>query len=254
MGGLRKETPITFVTLMAAALAISGFPFTSGWFSKDAILIAAHERSPILFWIGVITAGLTAFYVFRSIFMAFFGKYRGHAHAHESPLVMTAPLMILAVLSLVGGFFNVGEFLAPVFPHGEAHGGDHGMLGYIVTGAGLLGIALAWLFYVAKPSLGDSVANAFRGPYRWLLNKYYVDEAYDAAFVEPIVHGSRTVLWRGADVRLIDGLVNGIGRWSRGIGRGLRLVQSGYIRSYAAWVVLGSVIVVLAMTMIGDAR
>jgi NADH:ubiquinone oxidoreductase subunit 5 (subunit L)/multisubunit Na+/H+ antiporter MnhA subunit len=104
MGGLRKETPITFITLMCAALAISGFPFTSGYFSKDAILVAAHAPASDLFWIGVITAGMTAFYVFRSIFLAFFGKYRGHHHAHESPLVMTAPLMVLALLSLAAAF------------------------------------------------------------------------------------------------------------------------------------------------------
>jgi NADH-quinone oxidoreductase subunit L len=251
MGGLRKKTPITFYTLFAAALAIAGFPFTSGWFSKDAILIAAHHRSPILFWIGTITAGLTAFYVFRSIFLAFFGNYRGDRHAHESPLVMTGPLMILAVLSLAGGFFNVGHFLEPVFPQGHGEEGEHGILGYIVTAAGLLGIALAYLFYVLRPSLPESLASTFRGPYKWLVNKYYVDEAYDATVVEPLVHGSSSVLWRGVDVRFIDGIVNGIGRWSTGVGRGLRLLQSGYIRSYAAWVVLGSIVVIVVMTFGG---
>jgi NADH-quinone oxidoreductase subunit L len=254
MGGLRKETPITFYTLFAAALAIAGFPFTSGWFSKDAILIAAHGRSPILFWIGTITAGMTAFYVFRSIFLAFFGKYRGHHHPHESPLVMTAPLMILAVLSLVGGFFNVGTFLEPVFPQAHGEHAEHGILGYIVTAAGLLGIALAYFFYVLKPSLADTMASTFRAPYRWLTNKYYVDEAYDSTVVEPLVHGSRSVLWRGVDAGLIDGIVNGVGRWSRGAGGGLRRLQSGYIRSYAAWVVLGSIVVITAMTLIGGAR
>jgi NADH-quinone oxidoreductase subunit L len=253
MGGLRKATPITFYTLFAAALAIGGFPFTSGWFSKDAILIAAHDRSAILFWIGTITAGMTAFYVFRSIFLAFFGAYRGNQHPHESPLVMTIPLMVLAVLSLVGGFFNVGHFLEPVFPAGHEEG-EHGALGIIVTAAGLLGIALAYVFYVLKPGLAVSAANTFRAPYKWLYNKYYVDEAYDSMVVEPLVHGSRTVLWRGFDVRLIDGIVNGVGRRARNIGGGLRLLQSGYIRSYAAWVVLGSVLVIAAMSMMGGAR
>ena len=252
MGGLRKHTPITFYTLFAAALAIAGFPFTSGWFSKDAILIAAHQRSPILFWIGTITAGITAFYVFRSIFLAFFGKYRGHHHPHESPLSMTLPLMVLAVLSLVGGFFDVGHYLEPMFP--QAEHGEHGILGYIVTAAGLIGIALAYVFYVASPNLANSAANAFRGPYRWLYNKYYVDEAYDAMVVEPLVHGSRSVLWRGFDVRVIDGIVNAVGRRSRGVGDTLRRLQSGYIRSYAAWVVLGSVLVIAAMAMFGGAR
>jgi NADH-quinone oxidoreductase subunit L len=162
--------------------------------------------------------------------------------------------MILAVLSLIGGFFNVGHFLEPVFPQGHGEEGEHGVLGYIVTGAGLLGIALAYLFYVARPVLADSMATTFRAPYRWLVNKYYVDEAYDASVVEPLVQGSTSVLWRGMDVRFIDGIVNGIGRWSRGAGRGLRRLQSGYIRSYAAWVVLGSILVITAMAMMGGAR
>jgi NADH-quinone oxidoreductase subunit L len=254
MGGLRSKTPITFFTLLAAALAISGFPFTSGWFSKDAILIAAHHRSPVLFWIGVLTAGMTAFYVFRSIFLAFFGSYRGKEHAHESPLVMTAPLMVLAVLSLIGGFFNVGDFLVPVFPEAHAAEGEHGALGLIVTAVGLAGILLAWLFYVARPSLADSLANTFLGPYKWLLNKYYVDEAYEAMVIEPVVQGSRSVLWRGFDVRLIDGIVNGIGKRSRNLGGALRQLQSGYIRNYAAWVVLGSLVVIVVMSLAGGVR
>ena len=251
MGGLRKYTPVTFWTLLAAALAIAGFPYTSGWFSKDAILIAAHGRSPVLFWIGTITAGITAFYVFRSIFLTFFGDFRGHGKPHESPLTMTGPLMILAVLSLAGGFINVGHYLEPVFPKGHAEHGEHGSLGLIVTAAGLTGIAVAYLFYVMKPSLADSLANTFRAPYNWLLNKYYVDEAYDAMVVDPVVHGARSVLWRGFDIRLIDAIVNGIGSRSRGIGGGLRRLQSGYIRSYAAWVLVGSVAVIIAMAIGG---
>jgi len=255
MGGLRKETPVTFFTLLAAALAISGFPFTSGYFSKDAILEAAYGRSPVLYWIGVVTAGMTAFYVFRSIFLAFFGKYRGHHHAHESPLVMTGPLMVLAILSLVGGFFNVGAFLEPVFPrHAEEAEAANHMLGYIATAAGLFGIALAYLMYVVRPALSDSIAGTFRGAHTWLSNKYYVDEAYDAMVIEPVVQGSRTVLWRGFDVHLIDGIVNGIGQRARNVGGGLRRLQSGYIRSYAAWVVIGSVIVIAAMSLIGGSR
>jgi NADH-quinone oxidoreductase subunit L len=249
MGGLRKETPITFLTLMAAALAISGFPFTSGYFSKDAILVAAHHKSPVLFWIGVITAGMTAFYVFRSIFLAFFGKYRGHHHPHESPLVMTAPLIVLAVLSLVGGFIPVPQFLEPMFPHVEES--EHGALGIIATAAGLTGILLAYLFYVVKPGLADSMSRSFRGVYNLLYNKYFVDEAYDAMVVDPTIQGSRTVLWKGFDVRLIDGIVNGIGRRSRNIGGVLQRLQSGYIRSYAAWVVLGCIILITALSLGG---
>lgn len=252
MGGLRTKTPQTFFTLLCAALAISGFPFTSGYFSKDAILVAAHHRSPVLFWIGVITAGMTAFYVFRSIFLTFFGKYRGHAHPHESPLVMTGPLMVLAVLSLAGGFIPIPHFLEPVFPHMEE--GEHGALGIIATAAGLIGIALAYVFYVAKPTLADSFARTFTGPYRWLYNKYFVDEAYNAMVVEPMVQGSTSVLWRGMDATVIDGMVNGVGRRAVGVGGMLRKLQSGNIRSYAAWVVLGSVLVIMYMGLAGGAR
>jgi NADH-quinone oxidoreductase subunit L len=252
MGGLRKETPVTFVVLMCAALAISGFPFTSGYFSKDAILEAAYHRHPAFYWIGVITAGMTAFYVFRSIFLAFFGKYRGNQHAHESPLIMTAPLMVLAVLSLFGGFLPLPHFLEPVFPHHEE--GEAGMLGMIATAVGLGGILLAYIFYVAKPALSDSMASTFSGPYRWLYHKYFVDEAYDAMVVDPVVQGSRSVLWRGMDAGFIDGIVNGIGKRSKNLGGFLKLAQSGYIRSYAAWVVLGSLLVVIAMGIMGGSR
>ena len=252
MGGLRKYTKITFATLFAAALAISGFPFTSGFFSKDAILVAAYHKHPALFWIGVVTAGMTAFYVFRSIFLAFFGEYRGTQHPHESPLVMTGPLMVLAVLSLAGGFIPIPHYLEPMFPHlEEAH---DAWLGYVATGAGLLGILLAYVLYVASPRMSESMARTFSGPYRWLYNKYFVDEAYDAMVVEPMVQGSRSVLWRGFDAMLIDGLVNGVGRRARGIGGGLRLLQSGNIRSYAAWVLFGSIVVITWMGLSGGAR
>lgn len=252
MGGLRTKTPITFYTLLAAAMAISGVPYTSGWFSKDAILIAAHEKNPALFWIGTLTAGLTAFYVFRSIFLTFFGKYRGTAHPHESPLSMTAPLMILALLSLFGGFLPIPHFLEPAFP--PVHEGEHGSLGLIVTAAGILGIALAYVMYVVSPALPEAIARTFSTPYRWLYNKYFVDEAYDAMFVEPIEQGSRSVLWKGFDAGIIDGIVNGIGARARNIGGALKLLQSGNIRSYAGWVVLGSVVVILAMTVTGGAH
>ena len=243
MGGLFKHMKITAITLFCASLAISGFPFTSGFFSKDAILVAAYERAPWMYWVGVLTAGLTAFYVFRAWFLAFTGDYRGHAHPHESPLAMTGPLMILAVLSLVGGFINVPHFLEPMFAERAENQG----LAWLSAGVGILGILLAYVFYVAKRGLADSFAKGAGGLYTLVHNKYFVDEAYDATVVEPLIEGSRTVLWRGVDAGLIDGTVNGVGTRSRGIGSILRLAQSGNIRSYAAWVVLGSIIVLLAV-------
>jgi NADH-quinone oxidoreductase subunit L len=109
------------------------------------------------------------------------------------------------------------------------------------------------VMYVASPAIPESIARTFSGPYRWLYNKYFVDEAYDAVFVEPMVQGSRSVLWKGFDAGLIDGIVNGVGARARNIGGALRLIQSGNIRSYAGWVVLGAVVVILAMTVTGGA-
>ncbi|MGP0074910.1 MAG: NADH-quinone oxidoreductase subunit L [Bryobacteraceae bacterium] len=250
MGGLRKHMPIAAYTLFCASLAISGVPGTSGFFSKDAILVAAYARAPWMYWVGVLTAGMTAFYVFRAWFMAFTGEYRGHAHPHESPLVMTGPLMILAVLSLFGGFINVPHFLESMF----AEGPENQTLAWLSAAVGLLGIFLAFVFYVAKRSLADSFAKSMGGLYTLVYNKYFVDEAYDAAVVEPLVEGSRTVLWRGIDAGLIDGTVNAVGRRSRGVGSILRLIQSGNIRSYAAWVVLGSIVLLIVVGFAGGLR
>jgi NADH-quinone oxidoreductase subunit L len=250
MGGLFKHMKITAITLFCASLAISGFPFTSGFFSKDAILVAAYEHAPWMYWVGVLTAGMTAFYVFRAWFLAFTGDYRGHAHPHESPLVMTGPLMILAVLSLAGGFINIPHFLEPMFAERAENQG----LAWLSAGVGILGILLAYVFYVAKRGLADSFAKAAGGLYTLVYNKYFVDEAYDATVVEPLIEGSRTVLWRGVDAGLIDGTVNGVGTRSRGIGSILRLAQSGNIRSYAAWVVLGSIALLLAIGFSGGLR
>ena len=250
MGGLFKHMKITALTLLCASVAISGVPFTSGFFSKDAILVAAYARAPWMYWLGVITAGMTAFYVFRAWFMAFLGDYQGHAHPHESPLVMTGPLMILAVLSLGGGFINVPHILEPMF----AEKPENQSLAWLSAGVGLLGIFLAYLFYVAKRGWADSFTKSIGGLYTLVYNKYFVDEAYDAAVVEPLIEGSRTVLWRGIDAGLIDGTVNGVGRRSRGIGSILRLIQSGNIRSYAAWVVLGSIVLLIAIGFAGGLR
>ncbi|HUA22202.1 MAG TPA: NADH-quinone oxidoreductase subunit L [Bryobacteraceae bacterium] len=250
MGGLWKHMKITAITLLCASVAISGFPFTSGFFSKDAILVASYARAPWMYWIGVLTAGLTSFYVFRAWFLAFLGDYRGHAHPHESPLVMTGPLMILAALSLGGGYINIPRWLEPLFPEKPENQG----LAWLSAGVGVLGIVIAYVFYVAKPGLADSFANSIKGLYTLVYNKYFVDEAYDAAVVRPLVNGSRTILWRGVDAGLIDGSVNGIGIRARGIGGILRRMQSGSIRSYAAWVVLGSVVVLLAIGFAGGIR
>jgi NADH-quinone oxidoreductase subunit L len=271
MGGLRKYTPITMVTLLCGSLAIAGFPFLSGAASKDLILEAAYEHAPWMYWVGVFTAGMTAFYVFRAFFLTFFGEYKGkhaqpahhdpdtahqdthhHGTPHESPAVMWIPLATLAVLSVVGGFINIPRFLEPLFPLQE--GEPARWLEYVAMAAGLGGIALAYLFYVVSPGLPESLANSFKGLHNLIYNKYFVDEFYDATVVEPMVDGSRQLLWRVADVHLIDGAANGIGSTARGIGGILRRAQSGYIRSYAAWVLAGSILAIAYIGFVGLTR
>jgi NADH-quinone oxidoreductase subunit L len=128
---------------------------------------------------------------------------------------------------------------------------DNPMLMYISIAFGFLGIALAWLMYVAKPGLPDTLANMFKAPYQLIYNKYFVDEIYDATVVKPVVGGSRVVLWKGVDAGLIDGIVNGVGARARDVGSVLRLLQSGNIRSYATWVLFGSVALIVAITLAG---
>jgi len=247
MGGLRQKIPWTCGVMLCASLAIAGFPFTAGFLSKDAILLAANQHAPWIYWVGTITAGMTAFYVFRAFFMTFFGEYRGHGHhPHESPPVMLAPLVILAALSLVGGYlFRVPEFLAGVFPAREVP--EDFSLMAIASGFGLAGIALAYILYVARPDIPETMAAGLKGIYTLIYNKYFVDEIYDATVVKPVVGGSRVLLWKGMDAGLIDGMVNGIGARARNIGGALRLLQSGNIRSYATWVAFGAVLVVVAL-------
>jgi NADH-quinone oxidoreductase subunit L len=255
MGGLRSKIPWTFGVMLCASLAIAGFPFTSGAMSKEAILLAANHHAPWIYWVGVFTAGMTAFYVFRALFMTFFGKYRGEAHPHESPPVMIVPLVILAALSLGGGFIKVPDFLRPVFPAVEVP--ESGALTAVAITAGLLGIALAALMYVFKPGIPDSIVSYARGFYTLVYNKYFVDEIYDAAVVRPLVNGSRVVLWKGADAGLIDAIVNGVGARAKGIGEVLRLAQSGNTRSYATWIAFGGVLVIFgmaAMVVVGGLR
>jgi NADH-quinone oxidoreductase subunit L len=250
MGGLWNKIPWTFWTMVCAAVAIAGVRPFSGFYSKDAILLAAYEYAPWIYWVGVITAGMTAFYVFRAMFLTFLGKYRGDRHPHESPPVMLVPLVVLAALSVFGGMiFNVPEFLRGFFQAGEAV--ENPTLMLISVAAGLIGIGLAALMYLVKPGMADAFAGNVSGLYKLVYNKYFVDEMYDAAVVRPLVDGSRTVLWKTVDAAGIDGAVNGIGAWSQRVGGLLRLIQSGNIRSYATWVVFGSVMLIVAMGLAG---
>jgi NADH-quinone oxidoreductase subunit L len=252
MGGLRKYMPVTFVTLLIASLAISGVPGFSGFFSKDAILSAAYAHAPWMFWIGAITAGITAFYVFRAFFLTFMGDYRGHYHPHESPASMTIPLIVLAILSAGGGFINVPGFLSQAYPLAE-HENTTAMI--ISSSFGILGILIAALMYWLRPALSDAAQRAAGPIYTLLVNKYYVDEIYQAVLVRPLEGISRNLLWRGLDEGVIDtGFVNGLGRIIRGWGALFRRLQSGSIRNYATWVLAGSLLVIFVLGIFGGTR
>ena len=251
MGGLKKYAPWTCLVLACASLAIAGFPGTSGFFSKDAILTAAYEHAPWMFWVGVFTAGMTAFYVWRAFWMTFWGDYKGHGHPHESPWSMLAPLVVLAILSLGGGFFfNVPQILSGMFPLKEEPANEALLMGISVA-AGLAGIAISYFMYVLRPALPGKFASALGGFYTLVYNKYFVDEAYDAAVVNPVIQGSESLLWKIVDKGLIDGIVNGAGAGAQSIGSVLRRMQSGNIRSYATWVLVGSVLLLIVLGVSG---
>ncbi|HZU23455.1 MAG TPA: NADH-quinone oxidoreductase subunit L [Terriglobales bacterium] len=316
MGGLRKKIPWTFWSMTFATLAIAGAPPFAGFFSKDEILWRAFSSAhgSWVFWlIGLITAGLTSFYMFRLWFLTFFGDFRGaqheepeasgrerhasdaasaappghgahgasaaggHGHGHdgvhESPPIMLVPLVILAILSLVGGWVGIPavlgggnhfeKFLAPVFEAyatagetapaspAEPSGPSEMSLSLAATGAALVGFLLAWWMYHRRPELHVRARQRLGELYRVLDHKYWIDEIYGAVFVRPLIGLSRAVLWRGVDAGVIDGTVNGSATAARELSDSVRHMQSGNIRSYAGWVAAGAACVLVYMIWLG---
>ena len=314
MGGLKKELPITYWTFLVGAIAIAGVPGLAGFFSKDEILWKTFEGGHTLLWVvGILTALLTATYMFRLVFMAFHGERRhapaahGHSHAptpshthaptpqhahahgghlHDAPPAMAAALIVLAIGSVVAGYVGVPavlggsnkieHYLEPSFeargpigaesaeaaaghgsvggpPAGEA-GAPHGAEGAahestelslmaVSIALAFAGIGLAWFFFVKNPGAADGVATAAGPVHSLLLNKYYVDELYDAVIVKPTVALSRGVLWKVVDAEVIDGAVNGAGSVVETGATWLRRFQTGSVRVYAASILLGVVLV-----------
>lgn len=269
MGGLKDKLPRTFWTMMAATLAIAGIPPLAGFVSKDEILWKSFSSpfgTPIFWIIAVITAGLTAFYMFRLIYMTFYGKprYDHHTgeHLHESPNVMTVPLMALAVLSIVGGLIGwpkvlgggawFEHFLHPVFAKGEeigrlneaaphSHALEYGLIAASIALV-IIAIMTARRIYLIRAET-DVMEQRLGGIYKLLYNKYYIDELYDKVFITPCVNLSNA-LWKQFDVKIVDGLVNGLASlvgWFSGV---FRKVQTGMIRSYAFVFLAGVVFVV----------
>jgi NADH-quinone oxidoreductase subunit L len=308
MGGLRTKIPVTFWTMTAGTLAIAGIPGLAGFFSKDEILWRVYQASWIYWVVGIVTAFLTSFYMFRLWFLTFFGEYRGHAdgtagehshsadgagprqgHAgiHESPPVMLGPLLILAILSVVGGYVGVpgslgggnrfDKFIAPVFRSttpalntehkapGETNPPEQQTEGtepqtshateLVFTGvsvaAALLGFGLAWTLYYRNPQLPDRIATDLGGLYDAVVHKYYIDELYGEVFVKPLVEGSTRILWQGVDQNLIDGTVNNGADAARHVSDQARHMQSGNLRSYAGWIAAGSAVIIAFMIWMG---
>jgi NADH-quinone oxidoreductase subunit L len=318
MGGLRKLTPVTFWVMLIATLAISGIPPFAGFFSKDEILWQASRSvhgGMILWAVGIITAGLTSFYMFRLIFMTFFGELRlgtvdegeeahkpdapahdahasashshghaddhshGHGGVHESPWIMLAPLVVLAVLSFVGGWVGIPkalggsqkfeQYLAPALQtpvqvgaeekpsateeskESEGERSTELIFTVISVVVAFSGLGLAWLLYIKRPELPGRITSRIHGIYLLVLHKYYIDEGYGLLLVKPLMALSTHVFWRGVDQGLIDGAVNGAGTASKEIGNELRRMQSGNIRSYAAWVAAGGAAIIAYMIYLG---
>jgi NADH-quinone oxidoreductase subunit L len=269
MGGLSKKIRWTYVTMLTATLAIAGFPPLAGFFSKDSILLSAYQSEHggrVLYAFGLLTALLTSFYMFRLIFLTFYGKPRydeKKVHVHESPKSMLVPLMILAVLSIIGGWVAApafwgapdyfAKFLEPVFAQGgvgnaeAAEATAHALetpLAIVAVLTALLGLGIAFWLYLRQPGKPAQLAKSMRGIYNTLLHKYYVDEIYDTLVVKPLLWISRNVLWQTVDVRVIDATVNGVAEGATGIGDGVRHTQSGNTRSYAVWVVIGALVII----------
>ncbi|MBI5183661.1 MAG: NADH-quinone oxidoreductase subunit L [Nitrospinae bacterium] len=266
MGGLKGDMPTTYWTFLIASLAIAGIPPFAGFFSKDEILWKALTKGNILLWgIGALGGFITAFYMFRLIFMTFWGESRVDKevarHLHESPMNMTIPLIILAILSTIGGFVGIplikgwnkiDRFLSPVFGgHGVSEPVHHSVsleleLGMILISIIIAsaGIYLAYKMYVISPNIPERFTKRYQTLYRVILNKYYIDDIYDALIVMPIKNGAN-LLWKGFDDLVIDGIVNGIAYLVEQWSKVMRIIQSGYVRDYAFSMVIGLVIMLL---------
>jgi len=258
MGGLKSKMLTTTITFLVGALGLAGVPPLAGFFSKDEILAATFfEGHRLLFLILLAGAFMTAFYTFRLVILAFFGAPRmsqeARRHVHESPAVMTLPLVVLAVLTVVAGVALgapsshgtvFSRFLAPVLPLAEE---EHGAAGKVILLVSVLvavaGVFFAWVMYGRRPVKAEEIGEPRNALHTLLLNKYYVDELYDAAIVNPLL---RLFRWsaRVFDLRVIDGIVNGVGSMVVGWARSLRRVQTGFVMNYALTMLLGALAVV----------
>jgi len=273
MGGLRKKIPITAITFLVGTLAIAGVPFLSGFFSKDEILASLYDRGYTIHWIiAVITVVLTALYMLRLYLLTFEGKSRVpdtiKRHIHESPYSMTIPLMVLAVLSIVGGYIGVPDFmgkvvglsdtnlfehyLAPAILLDSAKEAGHHLLSHwnlaaISVGGAALGIIIAFYLYYIKPSAPAKLAKDIEPVYKGSLNKWYVDELYDYIFVQPFSYLCNAAAM--FDQKVIDGAVNGVAVVIKDTALTLQTAQTGVIRSYATLMAIGAAVILTIIVL-----
>ncbi len=270
MGGLKEKLPTTYKTFLVATLAISGIPPLSGFFSKDEILWKTFSHGYWPLWILVLLgAGLTAFYMFRLLILTFEGtpRWEKGKHPHEAPKLMTVPLIILALLSVIGGFIGVPaslgggnaieHFLNPIFERANVviATGHHGvepteyLLMVLSVLVAVVGIFFARKIYIRRKELADKFADTYSAIHKLLWNKYYVDEIYDAVIVNPTVKASDKLLWKIFDIGIVDGAVNGIAKLIGVISGYTRRIQVGVTQSYATIFVAG-IIIILALLII----
>jgi NADH-quinone oxidoreductase subunit L len=248
MGGLFKDMKVTVSTFIIASLALAGIPPLAGFWSKDEILAGAFSGGFTgLYLLGTLVAFLTAFYMFRLIFVAFFGERRANLHGHESPPTMTIPLLILAILSVVAGFVGapfVSHGFSSFVYYGEPHHLEPNYVVMVVsTVVALAGIGLAWLLYGRPSEVPDRIAARYRGLYLMLLNKYYIDEIYMCFYNNVVMNICKAFNWN--DRHVVDGVFDGTCSFIRNSGRKLRLIQTGYLQTYA--LVIFTAVVLIAL-------
>ena len=270
MGGLRKTMPWTYATFLIGSLSLAGIWPLSGFWSKDEILISSLAQQPVLFWLAMITVFLTAFYMFRAIFMTFHGEYRGgaadehgdHSHTHESPVVMVWPLVFLAILAVVAGWWNVAGGFGELMGHGGGHEAAHSFieglfapfthtLPVIALLVALFGIFTAYAIYCAKWINADSIGRLFGPLYTLVFNKYFFDELYENIIVKIVLMKGLFAGFELFDTKAVDGTVNGVADGVRAGGRAARHAQTGQLQLYGLFIGAGVLVIVLCVYFFG---
>ena len=263
MGGLRKIMPWTYATFLIASLSIAGIWPLAGFWSKDEILASALENQPVLFYLAMITVFMTAFYMFRVVFMTFGGSYRGgdpeaHGKPHESPPVMVMPMVVLAILAVVSGLWNVTGDFGAFMGHGETHSFTEGFFGILTHSlpwislvlAGL-GILLAYAIYSARWLSAERIGGMFQPLYKLFLNKYWLDELYEKVFVGRVLLKGFFAGLQGFDSYGVDGAVNGVASGAMATGRAIRKAHSGQLQLYGLFIGIGIIVIVACVYFFG---